>query len=114
MHCQVLAHKIDIIFGVLFRLFNLYRLFRAAGYAFGQFTGYAGAVIASGIQVRDKILEDYAKRTGYGTGLTACATHLIAFYVSVACPLQGIMIARINARRLFAMPADSSKGSVFA
>jgi len=32
----------------------------------------------------------------------------------VIAALQGVMIAGIYARRLFAMPADSGKGGVFA
>jgi hypothetical protein len=114
MHSQVLAYKINIFFRVLFYLFNLYCLFRASGHAFREFSAYAYTVIAAGIQIRNKILENNPEGAGYGTGLAAGAAHLVTLDMAVTCPFKGIVITGIHARRFFAVPADCGKSSVFA
>ena len=114
MDCQMLTDKINILLYALLYLFYFYCLLWTAGYTFGKFTYGTYAVIASGIQIRDKILEDYAKRTSESTRLTAGAAHLVAPQVAVRGTLQRIMIARGYAGCLFAMPTDSSKCRVFA
>ena len=109
----MISYKINIFLRVLCDLFDLYRLLWACGYAFREFTGYAYAIITTGVQVRNKILEDYPKRAGDAAGLAACAAHLITLKMAVRGTLKRIMIAGVHAGGLFAMTADSSKGRVF-
>jgi hypothetical protein len=113
MHCQVLTHKINIFFQIFPYLFNLYRLLRAGGYAFGKLTRYVYTVIAPGIEIRDKILKDYPEGASKRTGLAARAAHLIAFYMAVGSALERIMVTGIDAGRLFAMTADCGECRVF-
>jgi hypothetical protein len=113
MHCQVLTHKIDIVFRAFLHFPDLHCFLRASNYAFGEFPAFTYTIIALGIQIGDKIGKDHPKRTGEGARFAAGAAHLVTFQVPVRGALQGIMVARAYARGLFAMPADGGKGGVF-
>jgi hypothetical protein len=114
MHCQVFAHKINILFQALLYLFNLYGFFRTTGHALRKLCILTYAIIAVRIKIGNKILENNPERAGYRAGFTARAEHLVALDMPVTGALQGVMITRIYARRFFTMPADSGKGRVFA
>jgi len=108
------AYKIDILFQVLFYVFYLYSFVRTSGNAFRKPPCYPHAIITAGIKIRDKLRKDYPKGTGQGTGFAAGAAHLVTFDVAVGGALQRIVITGIDARRFFAMAADSGKGSILA
>jgi hypothetical protein len=115
MDCQMFSDKIYIVFRVLGNLFYGNGVHRTALDTFRKFPAkLAHTEVASRTGVGDKIPEDDPKGAGNGTGFAACATHTVALDVPVGRPLQGMAIARIDARRLFAMPADRRKSRVFA
>jgi len=110
----MLSHKINVVIRAFLHFPDINCLMRTTGYAFRQLACFTYTIIAFRIQVRNKINEDHPERAGQGTGFTAGAAHLIALQVPVAGALQGIMITGFYAGGLFAMPADSGEGRVFA
>jgi hypothetical protein len=110
----MLAYKINIIIRIfLIQLLIGNRLMCAHLNARGQTLCRQGqTIVASTIQIGYEIQKDCAERTGNAAGFTTGATHLVALQVVVRLPFQGLMIAGINTRGLFAVPAKERKCSV--
>lgn len=112
MYCQGFADKINICLSILFDFLYLYCLISATGNALWQFPGYAYAIVAARIQIRNEIGKYRTKGTGYGAGLTTGAAHFVPLQDSVRLFLQSIMITGANAGGFFAFPAIKRKGGV--
>jgi hypothetical protein len=113
MDSQVLSHEINIFLGILFYIPDINGLVGTTAYARRQFLRLADAIIALGIEIRDKIGKDNPERTGQAAGLTAGAAHFVPFQVAVSGTLQGAVITGSNTGRFFAVAANGGKGRVF-